>query len=244
MKIWFRTGRERRGAERGVDQGSEQSRPAGLFRPFVISAAGLCVQPPTGRKPFALRQESAPIPSLAATSYTSPAATFRPKAGEFRSHMVQRDAQVSRISNRNWPKYRSDRKQTIKPCLTGARIAYCGARRSSVAKELSNRELRLLEPSLTPCKETIAPRSNRELSTNRGRDMSRAVIPTVTFLTGSGSQTEFAITPSKQTGGTFLTGSRFVNSAGIHPERSSRRAQYGAGIDTLCRLAQDGAQSK
>jgi len=262
MKIGFRTGHERRGAERGEGQGSEQSRPAGLLRPSVVSTAGLCIQPPAGRKPIVLRHESAPIPSPAATSYTSPSATFRPKAGEFRSRMVQRDAQVSRISNRNWLKNRSDRKQTIKPCLTGARIG-CQRRANSAAKALSNRELRLLEPSLTPCKETIAPRSNRELSTNRGRDISRAVMPTVTFLTGlpraffakgsvcaprsltgTVSQSEFAITHSKQTGGTFLTGSRFVNSAGIHPERSSRRAQYGAGIDTLCRLAQDGAQLK
>jgi hypothetical protein len=244
MKIWFRTGRERGGAERGGCQGGEQSRPAGLLRPSVVSTAGPCVQPPAGRKPFVLRHESAPIPSPSATSYTSPAATFRPKAREFRSRMAHRDAQVSVISIRHRPKYRSDRKQMIKPCLTGARIAYCDARANLAANALSNRELRLLEPSLTPCKETIAPRSNRELSTNRGRDMSRAVIPTVTFLTGSGSQTEFAITHSKHTTGTFLTGSRIVNSAGIHPERSSRRAQYGPGIDTLCRLAQDGAQLK
>jgi hypothetical protein len=168
MKIWFRTGYERRGAERGEGQGSEQSRPAGLLRPSVLSTAGLCVQPPAGRKPFVLRHESAPIPSPAATSYTSPAATLRPNAREFTSRMFQPDAQVSRISNRNWPKYRSDRKQTIKPCLTGARIG-CRRRANSSANALSNRELRLLEPSLTPCKQTIAPRSNRELSTNRDR---------------------------------------------------------------------------
>ena len=168
MKIWFRTGHERGGAERGEGQGSEQSRPAGLLRPSVVSAAAVCVQPAAGRKPLVRRHGSAPIPSAAATLYTAPAAAFRPKAGEFRSPMVQRDAQLSDISNRNWPKNRSDRKQTIKPCLTGARIG-CQRRADSAANALSNRELRLLEPSLTPCKQTIAPRSNRELSTNRVR---------------------------------------------------------------------------
>jgi len=178
------------------------------------------------------------------SSCTAPAATIRPKAREFRSRMVQRDAQVSDISNRNWAKNRSYRKHTTKPCLTGARIAYCDARGNSVAKALSNRELRLLEPSLTHRKQTVAPRSNRELSTNRDRSNSHAVIPILTFLTGSGSQTEFAITHSKHTTPSILPGSRIVNSTGIHPERSSRRAQYRPGIDTSFRLAQDGAQLK
>src|ERR1700683_3241710 len=44
--------------------------------------------------------------------------------------------------------------------------AHCRAR-SSIANALSNRELELLEPRLTLRKETIAPRSNRELSTIR-----------------------------------------------------------------------------
>ena len=185
MKIWFRTGHERGGAERGEGQGGEQSRSAGLLRPSVVSAAALCVQPAAGRKPLVLRHESAPTPSATATLYSAPAATFRPKAPEPRSRMVQQDAQVSGISNRNWTKNRSYRKQMIKPCLTGARIG-CQRRVNSVAKALSNREPRLLEPSLTPCKQTIAPRSNRELSTKRDR----------------------------------------------------------LGIDTLCRVAQDGAQLK
>jgi len=185
MKIWFRTGHERGGADWGEGQGREQSRPAGSLRPSVVSAAALCVQPAAGRKPLVLRHESAPIPSAAVTLYAAPAAAIRPKPRKFRSRMVQRDALFSDISNRNWLKNRSYRKQTIKPRLTGARIG-CQRRANSAAKALSNRELRLLEPSLTPCKQTIAPRSNRELSTNRDR----------------------------------------------------------LGIDTLCRLAQDGAQLK
>jgi hypothetical protein len=38
-----------------------------------------------------------------------------------------RTAQFSVISNRNWLKNRSCRKQMTKPCLTGARIAQCDA---------------------------------------------------------------------------------------------------------------------
>ena len=41
-----------------------------------------------------------------------------------------------------------------------------GRAQISIAKPLSNRELELLEPRLTHRKQTIAPRSNRELSTN------------------------------------------------------------------------------
>ena len=185
MKIWFRTGHERDGAERGEGQGSEQSRPAGLLRPSVVSAPALCVQPAAGRKPLVPRHESAPIPSAAATLYTAPAATIQPKVPVSGPLTLSRDGQFSDSSTRFWAKSRSDRKHTTKPPLPGSRFARCHAR-TSTPKPLSNRELRLLEPSLTPCKQTIAPRSNRELSTNRNR----------------------------------------------------------LGIDTLCRLAQDVAQSK
>jgi hypothetical protein len=106
--------------------------------------------------------------------------------------------------------------------------AHCRAR-SSIANALSNRELELLEPRLTLRKQTIAPRSNRELSTNRCRFNSHAAMPVLTFLTGlpraffakgsvcaprfltgTASQTEFAVTHSKQTTAPFLTGSRIV----------------------------------
>ena len=56
-------------------------------------------------------------------------------------------------------------KQTTAPLLPGSRIARCHAR-TSIANTLSNREHQLLEPCLTHRKQTIAPRSNRELSTN------------------------------------------------------------------------------
>src|SRR5277367_4372992 len=57
-------------------------------------------------------------------------------------------------------------KQTTAPFLPGATTA-CSHARISIANALSNRELQLLEPTLTHRKQTIAPRSNRELSTNQ-----------------------------------------------------------------------------
>src|SRR6204780_1406410 len=106
-------------------------------------------------------------------------------------------------------------KQTVGEFLPGARSGQCRGQ-FSIAKPLSNRELELLEPRLTHRKQTTAPRSNRELSTNRCRANSHAVIPILTFLTGlpraffanssvcaarflpgSGLRVEFAVTHSK-----------------------------------------------
>jgi hypothetical protein len=86
--------------------------------------------------------------------------------------------------------------------------------RTSIASALSNRELQLLEPCLTHRKQTIAPRSNRELSTNRYRANSHAVNTIPSFLTGSAPQTEFAVTHSKQKTAPFLTVSRIGEWAG------------------------------
>ncbi len=129
-------------------------------------------------------------------------------------------------------------KQTTAAFLPGSRIAHFASRtlsrdahchaRSSIANALSNRELQLLEPCLTHRKQTIAPRSNRELPTNpcchksdlRSICTSHLLALTqegplvtshcFTFLTGSDSQTEFTVTRSKQTTAPFLTGSRIV----------------------------------
>jgi hypothetical protein len=126
-------------------------------------------------------------------------------------------------------------KQTTAPFLPGARIAPRGLRqgtasavpnaaqpsgvstpearcraRSSIANALSNRELQLLEPRLIHRKQTIAPRSNRELSTNRCRGNSHAVNRILTFLPGSGLREECDVTHSKQTTAPFLPGSRIA----------------------------------
>ncbi len=115
-------------------------------------------------------------------------------------------------------------KQTAGEFLPGATTSQCRAQ-ISIAKPLSNRELGLLEPRLTRRQQTIGPRSNRELSTNPcfcNSDLRRPFTshslaltqegPLTTsyssFLTGSGSQTEFAVTHSKQMTASFLTGSR------------------------------------
>ena len=99
---------------------------------------------------------------------------------------------------------------------------------------ISNRELDLLERALSHCKQTTATVSNRELSTVRYSTIgtvlaalpargnlsplwerrSRSAIsdtnsrPVRPFLTGSASQTEFGVTPTKQTTEKFLTGAR------------------------------------
>jgi hypothetical protein len=83
-------------------------------------------------------------------------------------------------------------------------------------QELSNRERQLLEPPLTHRKQTVAPRSNRELSTNQcscnfhwsGALLSNGLPRQMQFLTGSAPQTEIDVTCSKQTTEKFLTGAR------------------------------------
>jgi seryl-tRNA synthetase len=115
-------------------------------------------------------------------------------------------------------------KQTVATFLPGSRIGQYRAQ-ISLAKPCSNRELHLLEPTLTPRKQTIAPRPNRELSTNpcfhnsllRSACLSHSLaLFTLTqegpqgwsLLTETGSHSEFAVTHSKQTTATFLTGAR------------------------------------
>jgi hypothetical protein len=82
--------------------------------------------------------------------------------------------------------------------------------RTSITSALSNRELQLLERTLTHRKQTIAPHSNRELLTNRCFGNSHSVNPIPSFLPGSGLQVEWAVTHSKQTTEPFLPGSRIV----------------------------------
>ena len=202
-----------------ADQGSDQPRPTGSLRP---SDAAM-----TSPTPEVCRNDSPTMYEMV-FGYSQLATQHCPN-----------------ISTRFCPKSRSHTKHTTKPSLPGSRFAHFASRtvqrdahchaRTSIANALSNRELHLLEPTLSHRKQMIAHRSNRELSTNRCRVNSHAVIPILTFLTGSGSRTEFAVTHSKQTTGTFLTGSRIGT---LDP------GQHGAGIDTSSRLAQHGAHSK
>jgi hypothetical protein len=116
-------------------------------------------------------------------------------------------------------------KQTTATFLPGSRIARSHAP-TSLANAFSNRELYLLEPTLTHRKQTIAPLPNRELSTNPcfcnsalrssshsftlTKEGPLATHPGPAFLTGSASRTESSVTHSKQTTATFLTGSRIA----------------------------------
>ncbi|MGD0404836.1 MAG: hypothetical protein ABSB66_16760 [Candidatus Acidiferrales bacterium] len=110
----------------------------------------------------------------------------------------------------------------IADSLRGIRVAGHGPR-----WPLSNRELNLLERHLSHCRQKKATVSNRELSTIRNfaatsalardrvavlprgpRIAGRGSRPLAPFLTGSASQTEFDVTPTKQKVEKFLTGAR------------------------------------
>jgi hypothetical protein len=118
------------------------------------------------------RAEKAPISRFPATkkpSVSTFASAFLPGSAQY----VESDVTHS--------------KQTTATFLPGSRFAHLASRtvqrdahsrpRTSLANALSNREHQLLEPTLTHRKQTIAPRSNRELSTNRCLRNSRFLPP-------------------------------------------------------------------
>src|SRR6204780_1964730 len=153
-------------------------------------------------------------------------------------------------------------KQTVGEFLPGARSGQCRGQ-FSIAKPLSNRELELLEPRLTHRKQTIGPRSNRELSTNpcfcnsglrrtfTGHSLALFTLaqegPLTAshwpFLTGSGSQTEFAVTNSKQTTATFLPGSR-IDSLAFHSSHDPAAQATTAGRCQSARIEKQNAGLK
>jgi hypothetical protein len=205
--------RSEKAADRSLeraDQGSEQSRPTGLLRLLALMQ----------ERPLSTRH-------------------------------------YSRISTRFCAKSRNHTKHATKPSLPGSRIAHFASPRpeqlrrgalqrnayshprTAFANALSNRELQLLEPRLIRRKQTTAPRSNRELSTNRCRPNSHAVIPTPTFLTETASHSKMAVTHSKQTLEKFLTGARIGCQS-----RANSDAFLNPRIDTSSHLAQHGAHSK
>jgi hypothetical protein len=129
----------------------------------------------------------------------------------------------------------SNRELTMRQASSSRARPFSGRR--GICFSVSNRELDLLERKLNHCKQRTATASNRELSTIRNSTItvvqpaqprqgsqppprkwrSRPAIsdanfrPLGPFLTGSASQTEIAVTPSKQTLATFLTGSRIAH---------------------------------
>jgi hypothetical protein len=123
MKIWFMI---------GADQGNEQDGPQPPERyssahstvrfldPFTLlaltKAGNICEGSQFSRASLLQAHPVAPTPLLSRK--------HRPKSNA----KLAESEQFSEKSNRNWPKNRSYRKQTIKPCLTGARTAHSHSR--------------------------------------------------------------------------------------------------------------------
>jgi hypothetical protein len=125
----------------------------------------------------------------------------------------------------------------------------------------SNRELELLEPSLSYCKQMPATVSNRELWTIRSfaalsrsvrdrtdaphrktRIADRESHTLASFLPGTAQYVECDVTPTKQTTATFLPGSRFAHSTSrklksevrkYFAQMSSGQAACSAVVDTV-----------
>ncbi len=118
----------------------------------------------------------------------------------------------------------SDRELTMRPAsasrLPKAHLAKGPSalwrRTRGTCSVFSNREPELLEPSLTYRKQTTAPNSNRELSTNLGRNNSQLLAPNLPqickwsrpLLIDSALPIEFGLTYRKQTTEKFLTEAR------------------------------------
>ncbi len=133
-------------------------------------------------------------------------------------------------------------KLTIGEFLPGARTLHLGSRmllrdrqcraRTSIAKLLSNRELQLLETTLTHRKQTVAPRSNRELSTNprfsnsdlRGFFTSHSPLTTSHWFKSAAASTLIASHPFGYNATHMPTGSQGTQRAPIIPP--SREVQH------------------
>ena len=119
-------------------------------------------------------------------------------------------------SAQNVERYVTHSKQTLGEFLPGATTRQCRAR-TSLAIPSSNRELRLLESSLTHRKQTVASRSNRELSTKPCCANPHIPIRRAPFLTGSASHSKFDVTHSKQSPEKILTGARTQLKTSVAP---------------------------
>jgi hypothetical protein len=138
MKIWFRTL-----AEQGVPQTRPEDRPvpppSSWSPPYPVLSGTPPTQNPTEsilRRGAACcaRCRAADQRHSLATSRSIPAVSWlrfqQPPARPQTAPATQKpreNGQLSDQSNRFWPENRSYRKQTIKPCLTGARTAFSGS---------------------------------------------------------------------------------------------------------------------
>jgi hypothetical protein len=232
--------RSEKAAHRSLEvaaHGRELSRPTGSLRPSDAAILAPVLHPSAARitlTDHSLRRGAEACASFASRAFLRGCA--RCNAADRRYPLANTRSKPT--STRFYPKSRSHTKHTTKPSLPGSRFAHRHAR-TSFANSLSNRELQLLEPTLIHRKQTIAPRSNRELSTNLCRANSHAVIPTKPFLTETASHSKMAVTHSKQTTAPFLTGARIGRQ-----RRANSDAFLNPRIDSSSRLAQHGAHSK
>ena len=123
MKIWFRIGPDRGNEQDGPQPPERHSSAHSTVRfldPFTLLAltneGNICEGSRFSRARVLQAQPVAPTPLLSRQHRAKSSA----KSGE--------NEQFSDKSNRNWPKKRSYRKQTVKPRLTGARTAHSGSR--------------------------------------------------------------------------------------------------------------------
>jgi len=123
MKIRFRIGADQRNEHDGPqppERYSSADSRARFLDPFTLLALtkerNICERLRLSRARLLQAQAVAPTPLLSRQHRAKSSA----KLGE--------SEQFSDKSNRNWPKNRSHRKQTVKPCLTGARIAHSDLR--------------------------------------------------------------------------------------------------------------------
>jgi hypothetical protein len=160
MKIWSRIGPDQ-GNEQDGPQPPERHRSANpkvrFLRPLTVSireggrfsgARPLLAQPPS-RQTVPTAKKFREIPLFGSQTVQRDARSA--------SRALSRDVQFCDVSNRFWRKNRSYRKQTTKPCLTGARTAIGDARFSrdfaslypacpDEGKELSRRGMLSLNP--------------------------------------------------------------------------------------------------
>jgi len=109
----------------------------------------------------------------------------------------------------------SNRELTMRPA-SASRASALRRTTRGICSAFSNRELELLEPSLTYRKQTTASSSNRELPTKRNSQSSQVLSPippqiykwSRPLLTESALRTEFHVTYRKQTTEKFLTEAR------------------------------------
>jgi hypothetical protein len=126
-------------------------------------------------------------------------------ASSWRRILERSSRRISDISNRFWVKNRTCRKQTIKPCLTGART-----------------HIRIFEILQISAQNPAAlhPQSHARFANFKA------------FLTETAQHSEFVVTSSKQTTGEFLTETRIA--CRHHLNSAPRRSNFKQVSQPVC----------